>query len=344
MQNGKRSSLGLWMSIVLLWVIGIGMVWDHAYGEVLTATATGSPTPSTISLGDGDTVNNGDFRIVKLRNFDSCVNSCFTFPGLGVVTACVDECEANNQARDCQDFCEEILINEPLRECSRQCGNIRVGSGHDEETEWDFVFSNVSTLTACLESDTLLCDKILRSAKLMLNLTPRSRGVSTDRVWIQGLEVIESSVIQERPVLRRGSTTPVELELLGFYSASNILSVLADNNGKILMRYNDDAIVSFAQLDLEFLPLDAIEVTALIDGRDQLIIEGNTMQWHHFDFAAVGRHQGGNAPTIIAPVSQLGAAWFPEWSEPPPSEVRFEDWSGPDHMKVDTFGKPYLHT
>ena len=35
-----------------------------------------------------------------------------------------------------------------------------------------------------------------------------------------------------------------------------------------------------------------LEVQALIDGIDQLIIQGNTLQWHHLDFAAVGRWGG----------------------------------------------------
>jgi hypothetical protein len=32
-----------------------------------------------------------------------------------------------------------------------------------------------------------------------------------------------------------------------------------------------------------------VEIEALIDGRDQLIIQGNTLQWHHLRSAAVGR-------------------------------------------------------
>ena len=50
------------------------------------------------------------------------------------------------------------------------------------------------------------------------------------------------------------------------------------------------------------LPI-TLEISALIDGRDQLIIQGDTLQWHHFDFAAVGRHLGKTAySSDIAPV------------------------------------------
>ena len=42
-----------------------------------------------------------------------------------------------------------------------------------------------------------------------------------------------------------------------------------------------------------------LDVSAYIDGRDDLIIQGNTLQWNHFDFAAPGRLDGVNDPTII---------------------------------------------
>ena len=75
-----------------------------------------------------------------------------------------------------------------------------------------------------------------------------------------------------------------------------------------------------------------LEISALIDGRDQLIIQGNTLQWHHFDYAAVGRINGLNESTVITttldgfPVIDH-AAWIPDWSAPPPNEIRFETFS-----------------
>ncbi len=69
-----------------------------------------------------------------------------------------------------------------------------------------------------------------------------------------------------------------------------------------------------------------VQIGAHIDGRDRIIIQGNTLQWHHFDFAAVGRHQGGNSPTIIN-TGNTYAEWFPEWPEAVPSEIRFEAFS-----------------
>ena len=75
-----------------------------------------------------------------------------------------------------------------------------------------------------------------------------------------------------------------------------------------------------------------IEIEALIDGRDLLIIDDDTLQWQHLDFAAVGRHEGRNEPTAISTtldgVTVMDRVeWFPEWSAPPPDEIRREEFS-----------------
>lgn len=75
-----------------------------------------------------------------------------------------------------------------------------------------------------------------------------------------------------------------------------------------------------------------LEVDAYIDGRDQLILNDNTLQWHHYDWAAVGRFQGNDAPTYISlwedGVQYLNDfAWTPTWADPPPNEIRYEAYS-----------------
>lgn len=72
-----------------------------------------------------------------------------------------------------------------------------------------------------------------------------------------------------------------------------------------------------------------IQIEALIDGRDLLIVKDNTLQWHHLDFAAVGRHLGQNEPTYITTtldgiVAMNHVAWVPDWPLPPPNEIRFD--------------------
>ena len=75
-------------------------------------------------------------------------------------------------------------------------------------------------------------------------------------------------------------------------------------------------------------------VTARIDGsQDFLIFHRNTVQWHHAGTVAAPGRQGGNDdPTTIT--SQLdgvtklnGFEWLPEWSQPFPNQIRFEDYS-----------------
>lgn len=75
-----------------------------------------------------------------------------------------------------------------------------------------------------------------------------------------------------------------------------------------------------------------LDVSALIDGRDQLIIQSNTLTWHHFEWAAVGRHDGLNEPTVITTTLDGNVGldhfnWIPDWPEPPPAEIRYEAFS-----------------
>lgn len=66
---------------------------------------------------------------------------------------------------------------------------------------------------------------------------------------------------------------------------------------------------------LSVLPIDAdelhdiIRVEALIDGRSQLTLSGNTAQWSHFHFVLPGKADGRDEPTIIN-----GIDWFPIWT------------------------------
>jgi hypothetical protein len=63
-----------------------------------------------------------------------------------------------------------------------------------------------------------------------------------------------------------------------------------------------------------------IDVQAFIDGRDLLVIQGNTLQWDHLDYSAVGTWNGSNATTNITTtlngVPQNQYNWLPTWSAP----------------------------
>jgi hypothetical protein len=61
----------------------------------------------------------------------------------------------------------------------------------------------------------------------------------------------------------------------------------------------------------------SVRLEAAIDGRSQLRLAGTTVQWLHLEFAAPGRHDGDDLPTLID-----GIAWFPTWPDDPDAENR----------------------
>ncbi len=61
-----------------------------------------------------------------------------------------------------------------------------------------------------------------------------------------------------------------------------------------------------------------LNITAYIDGQDLLVVQGNTLQWHHLDFCAVGLWGGANVPTTISTtlngmVVMDNVEWTPSW-------------------------------
>lgn len=49
-------------------------------------------------------------------------------------------------------------------------------------------------------------------------------------------------------------------------------------------------------------------IEALIDGRSQLVIQGDAVRWDHFEFSAPGLHEQQDLPTVLC-----GEDWFPVW-------------------------------
>lgn len=56
------------------------------------------------------------------------------------------------------------------------------------------------------------------------------------------------------------------------------------------------------------LPGGTLTVRAYIDGRSELRVQGGDLWWHHYDYAAPGRHNFNNFPTYLD-----GYAWYPSW-------------------------------
>ena len=57
-----------------------------------------------------------------------------------------------------------------------------------------------------------------------------------------------------------------------------------------------------------------LNIRAYIDGRSQLVIEGNKLYWHHLDFDAPGRWELGET---IQPTHINHMKWYPTWLDVP---------------------------
>ena len=60
-----------------------------------------------------------------------------------------------------------------------------------------------------------------------------------------------------------------------------------------------------------------LHVEAWMDGRSNLLIAGNKLHWHHYQFAAPGREAFENYPTKLD-----GVDWYPTWPDVPDAENR----------------------
>ena len=121
----------------------------------------------------------------------------------------------------------------------------RLGDGVDETTRWNFDFSGNTNLNS------FLSDGNLKSALLSLTLSPRSGLITTDSTGIAGVGSVRIPSIPGIP--SRGDIGTVTFDLLDYgFDASGILNALTSGTANsIAWVYQDDAIISNAQLTLE---------------------------------------------------------------------------------------------
>ena len=77
-------------------------------------------------------------------------------------------------------------------------------------------------------------------------------------------------------------------------------------------------LVLFALPGLALLPApaaaDYYDIKAYIDGVSDLVIKGNTVQWHNNSAYAPGKFPGVNYPTTIKTNGNpVGVSWYPDW-------------------------------
>lgn len=78
-----------------------------------------------------------------------------------------------------------------------------------------------------------------------------------------------------------------------------------------------------------------LDIKAVIDGYDQLIIQNNTLQWQHFEHTAVGYHALSPDlvyayppfPTIITTAAMGTVNWSPTWSFDPYTSEGYGQYS-----------------
>jgi len=77
-------------------------------------------------------------------------------------------------------------------------------------------------------------------------------------------------------------------------------------------------------------PQQSIHIMAEIDGRSRLILDDDTAQWHHLNFAAPGRLNC-DIGEPIQPTLIDGQIWWPQWPDVPTCENRFCNCDGEVH-------------
>lgn len=119
---------------------------------------------------------------------------------------------------------------------TRTGANTTLGNGVDEATTWSFDYGMVALSGP------------LSSAILTMSLTPTSSLFVTDSFRIEGLTGISTAVFLG---LSLGSLQTVSIDLLDFYTSADIISEFyASPVDQIRMYYQDDAVISYARLDL----------------------------------------------------------------------------------------------
>lgn len=114
-----------------------------------------------------------------------------------------------------------------------------LGDGKNEKTWWEFDFSSqFSSIT-----DTL------SSAFLSVTLNP-AFGSNNDGIRIRGNKYGFNFISKPFANLTSGQAQTVDINLFDYYSPSQILSYFNDKGGRFKMEYQDDALVSRAQLTL----------------------------------------------------------------------------------------------
>ena len=142
-----------------------------------------------------------------------------------------------------------------------------VGDGANEQTEWIFDFTTDPEYDT-IDSLGLIKPSALMSAEFTITITPdeQSAGLNTDSIAIfnsnfenslgENAQIVD--IVDTLPPL--GEPTEISFDLLEFYTADEVITLLLESDfdsnlrGGLVMHYGDDALVSFSELKLTFIP------------------------------------------------------------------------------------------
>ena len=137
----------------------------------------------------------------------------------------------------------------------------------------------------------------------------------------------ESSRSESVPLLAPQAQV-VTLDVIQARGRVEIVQQPDQNNGFTLIVEFDDNYwgAELYEINLNYVAGPALNVRVRIDGRSQLILQGDTVYWRHFEAAAPGRHWEG---TYLD-----GTVWEPIWPDQPTSENR--DCSGCESSRSES--------
>ena len=123
-----------------------------------------------------------------------------------------------------------------------------LGDGVTEITHWTFDFTNDPNLSQFPNGGTL------NKALLMLTLSPRNTLITTDSTGIPGVKQLKISDSSGVPSI--GTTGTITFDLLDFgFTSADILGAFNNPDTNVIpWFYQNDAIISFAKLELYAVP------------------------------------------------------------------------------------------
>jgi hypothetical protein len=133
-------------------------------------------------------------------------------------------------------------------------GSPIAGDGWNEITDWSFNFAAEPDWAAFSHGT------VVQSARLTLTLFIGGPEPATDMFQLGALGPVSDAAFAS---LAPGATATIDFDLLNHYESSSVVSSLLSGGGVIAASYSDDAIVSFARLDITAVPEPS---TALLFG------------------------------------------------------------------------------